>query len=1505
VKPYNQCSTFTFAQPDNDKLSKQQKNKMKVNGIEFFDELIEIHNEQNSITDKYPKLRSLLERVCKDLTKDESIQFSNLFSRLNYVCEKTNLDRRKTFQINTLRINANNVLHSDFKPTQDDYLQNLKALCNALSHFYSIDIPNVLLPVLPRTDYYKPKQRQGKKYDRIRVEVSETDNKYIYAFDEENPTEEPIKIKHHVPGINEEFNATIEKLWKGCQLNLIDVTIDEQGIYLPDLIILEPDYLLDISSLAECMKEYGKNPLNFVQSKFEPINNTAAILLGHTANSFLDDLVNEKPHSPVIKYKAIKKVFKSFPFEFSTCSDLEQKDNEDKTYFNKAELQFENIKNVVNNIFPEKSIDRENALLEPNFICEHLGVQGRLDFLQLQSKTGKKFVIELKSGKAPFPETNTELIGLNNRSQAFIYQIIIQKILGVQFGDLNTFILYSKYSDPKASLRLSRPSMAAIKEIMNIRNLIVANERSIASDKTETATRNIIDSILPERLITDKPLTHPFIVNFIIPKINHFKSYFENATELELEYFHSFYSFVTKEHYISKVGDTEYNSTKGISSLWLSSVIEKFESGDILTDLSIAENLTETDLQTIKLKIPTYDHDFLPNFRQGDIVILYERNNPKDNVTNKQIFKGSIQELSPTEITIRIRYKQRNQSVLPQNSRYAVEHDYLDSSYNSMYRGLYAFLQANQDRKDLLLNQRQPTQDETNYMENVYETEEIQQVVYRAKIAKDYFLLIGPPGTGKTSLALKSMVEEFYREPTNNILLLSYTNRAVDEICDALDSIEYRYDIINSIDPINKQVKPPYIRIGSELSCEPKHRKRLLEKVIEQCDNRDEVKAEIKKHRIFVGTVASLSNKTELFKLKHFQIAIIDEASQILEPSIIGILSAKNANGGNAIDKFILIGDHKQLPAVVLQNENSSKVTNQTLNQIGLIDRKNSLFERLYNLHKSDKKSLAWGMLHKQGRMHPDIALFPNYCFYNSQLEIVPTSHQISSLEYKSFENDNPFHKLIATKRIAFIPSEKHKSDTTNNTNTYEAKIVARLIWECFNLCKTNGLSLGSDEPKKDYRKKDTTLSIGVITPFRNQIALIKREIHNLKIPELDNIVVDTIERFQGSQRDIIIYSFSVSQYYQLDLLSSNMEDEGQIIDRKFNVAITRAKKQLFVTGNPSILSNNLTYYRFIEFIRSKGGFIDTHPDDFLCGEFCINEPDTNIEIGGRVYEPDEAFKNVFDKLVIIPLKQDARTPRSENWYQKILGNDSDYNRLNLIGYGRADFTDNQESLFGYSLADRVNLYCYYNMRKHYFSSVAIFKSFHDYFKTAFTNSNNRITFIDFGCGPLTSGLAFQQCFNSIPNFHLDYVGIDVSVAMLNKAKEFSESGLFSRDTKFQFVKSLNDISENYWESVFTLSNTVILNFSYLFGNLSKEDTEKLAIKINALIDKYPLNKFVLVFQNSSMEKRNKSYVIFKKLVPRLQSVTEYPKTETVTYRNAIMSNFDKSETVYYELLSN
>jgi superfamily I DNA and/or RNA helicase len=1180
--------------------------------IPYFDELIEINDKKCRIVEKYAKMRVVLERMCRELTLTENIQFSNLFSRLSYICETKQMNKKSKFQIHRFRVNANKVLHSKYEPTEEEYKQDLKALCETIRFFYNAELPQDVQLEIPSTlssNFSKNQDkwtilRKSQKYDRIRISVIDTDNYFIYATDEDCPTEEPIKIKRDT----DNFNESIKHLWKGCQLNLIDVDIDTHGIYNPAIIILEPDYLIDVSSLAECMQDWGKHPLKFVHNKFEAVANTQYILLGNTANLFFDELINEKEGNPIIYQDVTKKIFQSAPIEFSTCNEINNQ------FFIEAKNQFQNIKNVINDVFHQQEIDRNKAVLEPSFVCEQLGVQGRLDFLQID-REGKNVVIELKSGKAPFPKTDFSKIRPNHQSQLFIYQIMIQKILGIEFDHLDTYVFYSRYEVSGSNLRLTQPYMLGIKEILNIRNLIVANEYKIAQDKTGLQTKEIIKNITPNTLITDKPLTDKFITERIIPQIEEFQSVFTHANPLELAYFHSFYSFVTKEHCLSKVGSTSHGNNSGFSSLWLSSLEEKKKAGEILYDLKI-KDINDLTIHFNVPKYDEYDEDFLPNFRQGDIVILYERNKNTDKVTNKQIFKGTIQDILSEEIIIKLRFKQRNVSVLPKNSKYAVEPDFLDSSYNSMYRGLYCFLQANKDRKELLLNQRTP---QTDYRDNIADTsDKMQEIVQKAVMAKDYFLLVGPPGTGKTSRALKSIVEELYRNPDNNILLLSYTNRAVDEICDTL----------NRVNDVN------YIRIGSELSCDEKYRARLLDKNVSCCNTRKEVRDIIKDCRIYVGTVASLSGKTEIFKLKHFQVAIVDEASQILEPHIIGILSAKDSKGENAIDKFILIGDHKQLPAVVLQEEKETAVNDQLLNDIDLTNRRNSLFERLYDLHKKDSRSLVWGMLHQQGRMHPAIAEFPNREFYNGQLEPIPTEHQKEELEYLTDKKDNQFFHLIATKRIAFIPSDKHEADKSNNNkvNKYEADIVSKLVQHVFELYKKSNIEFLSDK------------TIGVITPYRSQIALIRREIRKLNIPELDKITIDTVERFQGSERDIIIYSFSVNDSNQLEFLSSNsIIEDGKIIDRKLNVVITRAKKQIFVTGNPNILRKNKLYDAFIEFIRSKSGYIFAKPEDFIAGKFTLEasapppdvEPAVGSEKGLRYLKVIQTLaKSFFSKII-------------------------------------------------------------------------------------------------------------------------------------------------------------------------------------------------------------------------------------------------------------------------------
>jgi superfamily I DNA and/or RNA helicase len=119
----------------------------------------------------------------------------------------------------------------------------------------------------------------------------------------------------------------------------------------------------------------------------------------------------------------------------------------------------------------------------------------------------------------------------------------------------------------------------------------------------------------------------------------------------------------------------------------------------------------------------------------------------------------------------------------------------------------------------------------------------------------------------------------------------------------------------------------------------------------------------------------------------------------------------------------------------------------------------------------------------------------------------------------------------------------------------------------------------------------DPASVVGIITPYRSQIALIRKVLQELAIPNCANIVVDTVERFQGGQRDLMIYSCCMNMTYQLGFLSNTIEEEGAVIDRKLNVALTRARKQLFIVGNPDILCQDPIYARLIEHIRERGGY--------------------------------------------------------------------------------------------------------------------------------------------------------------------------------------------------------------------------------------------------------------------------------------------------------------------------
>lgn len=943
--------------------------------------------------------------------------------------------------------------------------------------------------------------------------------------------EMPVWI--HRDRVNSEFDETLCLLEPGSKLNLVDVIIVDGGL-LPRFLILEPDYLVDASALAECAQEYGTCWQRYFWNRIRPKTITDSILLGNAVNLIFDELITAKDFRSVTFDSLMPKIFARYPIEFVSAKSV------DRRFFQNLHSQFETLKRILSTDFSALGIDRRKAMVEPSFICEALGLQGRLDFLQEENGLCG---IELKAGRPPYPENDLSKVSFPHRAQCALYQSMIQSVLGVKLENQHFYLLYSRNLNPEGCLRPVETSTRKLQKLLNLRNKIVSVERDISRYGYVQA------EWLVSRLTADNLIPRPslFTERYIRPEIDCGRRRLERRddNDLALRYFYRFYAFVSREHYLSKIGYPSGSGISGVASLWRMTRDEKEREGYMFSGLRLVRNCAAEDIPEVEFILP--ENTPSPDFRLGDIVLFYVCDTDADRVSTRQVFKATIASMTTDRVVLRLRDNQSYAEALPIASCYAVEHDYVDSSFLLQYKGLYTMLDASPHRRGLLVGEvgESPVRNMSRQLSYEYDSPDLSRILLKALQAEDYFLLVGPPGTGKTSVALRNMVREFLAIPDYQILLVAFTNRAVDEICDKLETI-------GEVDD--------YIRVGQTLSCDVAYRSHLLSERMKQCRNREEASRSIHSCRVFVATLSSLSGKMELFNLKRFDVAIVDEASQILEPQLVGLLSAKTPTGRDAIGKFILIGDHKQLPAVVVQSAEESVITDERLRSAGFVDCRISLFERLYR--RLPEGSPFADMLDCQWRMHPDIASFANTYFYKGALRDGNAPHQISLLPFTNM-GDDKWERVIATKRTAFFPTKTLCAGKKYNNE--EACKTAAIVNALYRLYERNGLEF-------DER------SVGIIAPYRHQIARIRQELDKFGISAFDTIRVDTVERFQGSQNDCIIYSFCVNDESQLEWLPSYTEESGQLIDRKLNVALTRARRQLFVLGNSRLLSRNPIY---------------------------------------------------------------------------------------------------------------------------------------------------------------------------------------------------------------------------------------------------------------------------------------------------------------------------------------
>jgi DNA replication ATP-dependent helicase Dna2 len=403
-----------------------------------------------------------------------------------------------------------------------------------------------------------------------------------------------------------------------------------------------------------------------------------------------------------------------------------------------------------------------------------------------------------------------------------------------------------------------------------------------------------------------------------------------------------------------------------------------------------------------------------------------------------------------------------------------------------------ALLKGDPDRKDVLFGRREPefAEREETYIDN---NEAQNAAVNLAVNARDGALIHGPPGTGKTytiARTVRALVERGER-----VLLSAFTNRAVDNALEALRDQGFPAERI--------------VRVGTESGV----RGDMQDVRLRRSGDPNARAAELSEASVVAATTATCGSRA--MREQAFDVALVDEASQLTEPDTLAAL--------NRAERFVLVGDHQQLPPVV-RAEN---------------DLRESLFERLIERYPG-----AGVMLDRQYRMAQRIQAFSSAEFYDGALRPATGAVAAQSLSDLGVETDDLPAEL--RDRVNFLDPA---GERVGNTNPVEADRV--------------------DEVVAAYRDAGVDPDdIGVIAPFRAQVAEIGRRV---------DVTVDTVDRFQGSSKEVIVVSFVATGGL-----------DGPIFEdyRRTNVALTRAKKSLALVGDADALASEPFYARLLEWAR-------------------------------------------------------------------------------------------------------------------------------------------------------------------------------------------------------------------------------------------------------------------------------------------------------------------------------
>ena len=430
--------------------------------------------------------------------------------------------------------------------------------------------------------------------------------------------------------------------------------------------------------------------------------------------------------------------------------------------------------------------------------------------------------------------------------------------------------------------------------------------------------------------------------------------------------------------------------------------------------------------------------------------------------------------------------------------------------------------------------------------------------------AKDYALVLGMPGTGKTTTIahiIRTLVAK-----GKSVLLTSYTHTAVDNIL-----LKIRSDKISTL------------RLGASAKIHPEVREFAI-LAAEQKDSLEALEKSWMEPLVVATTCLTINHP--LFNRRIFDYCIVDEASQITLPVCLGPI--------RMAQKFILVGDHYQLPPLV-QNKEAME---------GGLDV--SLFKMLCEAHPQAVVSLE-----HQYRMCADIMLLSNTFIYSDRLKCgtpsvasrkLALSNPTGLLSYhrkpyssrstaqqqcsgpesatcwlsRSISPDSP----VIFVNTDLISQSLEAQSGSRITNTLEARLITQLTLSLL------ALGIPANE-------------IGIIAFYRSQLALLRASLSSahtqtqtsqLAAQGCAGVELHTADKFQGRDKEVVIVSCVRSN--ENGVVGDLLKDR-----RRVNVALTRARSKLVILGSEKTLSSNELLRDMVALCREKGWVLDLQPD--------------------------------------------------------------------------------------------------------------------------------------------------------------------------------------------------------------------------------------------------------------------------------------------------------------------